>query len=316
VVGERAIPEPVRRKAQALGAEGEQWLCELSACIAALEREWRISVGDAIEGGTGAYVANAETEDGIAAVVKLAMPDGLTGHAPFARELQTLRLADGRPHVRVLRADERRRVMLLERLGRPLVALRLPVETQAEIIASTLRQGWRPVLAAPPLRTGAEQAEFLNAFVCATWERLERPCSSRVIERAVQCAQSRRAVFDATRAVFIHGDAHPANVLEDPSAPNEFCLIDPDGMLSEPAHDVSIPLRDWTEELLASDPVERGLAWCAQLSECAVVDPRAVWEWAFLERVSTGLFLLRLGDVHGANFLDIAEAWAAVRPPF
>ena len=116
---------------------------------------------------------------------------------------------------------------------------------------------------AEPLRTGAEQAAWLREYVRARWEDLDRPCPEQTITRAQECAAARRDAFDATTAVLIHGDAHPANVLEDPNEPGRFKLIDPDGMRSEPAHDLAIPLRDWTE-LLAGDPV--ALAWCARLA--------------------------------------------------
>ena len=85
-------------------------------------------------------------------------------------------------------------------------------------------------------------------------------------------------------------------------------------MLSEPAHDLAIPLRDWTAELLSTDPVAQGLAWCYRLGERSGVDPTAIWEWAFVERVSTGLFLLRLGDPLGTRFLDVAAQWTGAHP--
>ena len=118
--------------------------------------------------------------------------------------------------------------------------------------------------------------------------------------------------------MLIHGDAHPANVLEDPrdhGSPGAFKLIDPDGMLSEPAHDLAIPLRDWTDELLAGDDVvTTGLAWCARLGARAGAPARAIWEWAFVERVSTGLFLMQLGDPLGERFLHVADLWADAQP--
>jgi hypothetical protein len=36
-----------------------------------------------------------------------------------------------------------------------------------------------------------------------------------------------------------------------------------------------------------------------------------IWEWAFLERVSTGLFLLHLGDPGGQQYLAVADQLAA-----
>jgi streptomycin 6-kinase len=115
--------------------------------------------------------------------------------------------------------------------------------------------------------------------------------------------------------VLIHGDAHPNNVLEDPAAPGRFKLIDPDAMISEPAHDLAIPLRDWTDRLLLEpDSVKVGLRWCAQLGRAGGIDTKAIWEWAFLERVATGLGLLRLGESQGQDLLDIADRWNDVSP--
>ena len=212
--------------------------------------------------------------------------------------------------------------MLQERLGSPLSSLGLAVEAQIDIIAATVRDGWRPLPARIELRTGAEQATFLEAFVGARWEELGHPCPRPTVELAAQYARSRRDAFDGSTAVLIHGDAHPANILEIPQGSRStgspsttgFKLIDPDGMRSEPAHDLAIPLRDWTTELQAGDAVELGLAWCERLSNRTDIDPRAIWEWAFVERVSTGLFLLQLGDARGAAFLDVAARWSGAYP--
>ncbi len=309
--GAREVPDAVRRKARAVGPAGERWLRELGSIIASLEAEWDIQVGPAIVGGSGGYVADAVTDDGAAAVLKVTIPDGLEGHTPFARELQTLLLANGRGYVRVLRADEGRRAMLQERLGRPLSALGLPVESQIDVITGTLLRAWRTGVA---MRTGAEQADWLGDFIRTTWKKLGKPCPRATVERAGQYADARRDAFDPSISVLVHGDAHPANILEDPRAPGRFKLIDPEGMLSERAHDLAIPLRDWTDEHLAGDAVALGLAWCRQLGERTDVDARAIWEWAFVERVSTGLFLLQLGDPTGARFLKVASRWTGAQP--
>jgi streptomycin 6-kinase len=289
------VPDAVRRKALALGSAGERWLDELALTVAALEEEWSISCADVLPGGSGALVMTVGPD----AVLKIAIPDGLEGNSPFTNELASLRAGDGAPYVRVVRVDSERRAMLQERLGRPLSALGLPVEQQIEIIARTVGRGWRHV-DAPELRTGAEQAEFLIDFILAR---------SNAYDEAVAFAEARRDAFEPDRCVLVHGDAHPANVLEDSRAPGEFRLIDPDGMRSEPAHDLAIPLRDWSDELLADDPLVLGHAWCEQLANHAGIEPRPIWEWACVERVSTGLFLRELGDPHGDKMLEVARAW-------
>lgn len=309
------LPELVQQKARALGGEGERWLRDLPEIVDALATDWQLDVGAPMAGGSGAFVAPATiATTGEDAILKVAMPDGLEGQSPFATELHGLELGAGRGFVRVLRAAVDRRAVLQERLGRSLQSLGLPVEAQLDAIVETLRGVWRPVTDDPLLRTGFEQAEFLEMFVLTRWEALDRPCATATIRQACEYAHARRDDFDANHTVLIHGDGHHANVLEAPDG--GFRLIDPDAMRSEPAHDLGIPLRGWTDELLASDdPTRHGRAWCERLGERAGVDADKIWQWAFVERVSTGLFLLDLGALEqGARMLAVAEQWTATSP--
>jgi streptomycin 6-kinase len=306
------LPEPVRRKVTALGPDGTRWVARLDDLVARVEARWDLSVGAPVGGGSGAFVARAVTGSGSDVVVKIAIPEGLEAHGSFTSELRALQLGDGHGYVRLLHADIDERVLVLERLGRPLADLRLPVEAQIDVLATTLRPAWRRVPDARDLRTGAAQAAFLRRFVRRAWTGLDGPCPEAVVTRAEELAARREAAFDPSTAVLVHGDAHPANVLEDPAG--GFKLIDPEGLCSEPAHDLAIALRDWTDELLEGDPVGDAIAWCGRLGARAGVDPGPIWEWAFVERVSTGLFILQLGDPQGARFLEVAEGWLDAGP--
>ncbi|MEE6259295.1 hypothetical protein [Plantactinospora sonchi] len=47
------------------------------------------------------------------------------------------------------------------------------------------------------------------------------------------------------------------------------------------------------------------------LAERTGVDETAIWQWGYLERVSTGLYLMRLGEQEqGRRLLTTAEALA------
>jgi streptomycin 6-kinase len=75
-------------------------------------------------------------------------------------------------------------------------------------------------------------------------------------------------------------------------------------------YDLAIPMREWSEELLAGDAARLGRERCAHLGRLTGVDPRPIWEWGFVERVSTGLFVTQVGaDRMGREMLDVAEAW-------
>jgi hypothetical protein len=46
----------------------------------------------------------------------------------------------------------------------------------------------------------------------------------------------------------------------------------------------------------------------------AGIDPVPIWEWAFVERVSTGLLLHQLGDPLGERYLAVATALSTTNP--
>ena len=54
----------------------------------------------------------------------------------------------------------------------------------------------------------------------------------------------------------MHGDAHSWNTLE--AGAGTFKLVDPEGLVSEPAHDLAVPMRELNEELLEGDAVRLG----------------------------------------------------------
>jgi streptomycin 6-kinase len=129
------------------------------------------------------------------------------------------------------------------------------------------------------------------------------------VDRARTFAQRRAAAFDAENAYLLHGDAHQWNTLE---AGNGFKLIDPDGVIGEREYDLAIPMRESHEELLAGDPLALGQERCRLLARLTGLDPIAIWEWGFVERVATGL-LCMLEDRKrewGRPVLEVADAWA------
>jgi streptomycin 6-kinase len=89
--------------------------------------------------------------------------------------------------------------------------------------------------------------------------------------------------------------------------------VDPDGLFAERACDLAVPMREYSRELLdAADPAAAARERCAYLSRLTAVEPRAIWEWGFMERVSTGLLCLRIGlEPIGREMLTVAEKVAS-----
>jgi streptomycin 6-kinase len=304
------VPEMVRQRAVSLGAEGEAWLSGLREVVESLVAEWGLVQGRTMAGGTGAFVAEVLTRDGREAVLKIAMP----GEDPTGNELRTLLAAGGRGYAAVFGHDGPRRALLLERLGPQLHELGLPLDEQMAAICATLLETWAIPTDGEGFTTGAEKAAALAEFIETLWGELDRPCGPAARDTALRFAEIRGRAFDPDRAVLAHGDAHAWNTLLVPGGgPRRFKFVDPDGLFIEPAYDLAIPMREWADELLACDPVALGVARCRRLAALTGVDPVAIWQWGFIERVSTGLLCEKVGFDGGREMLTVADAWAAVR---
>ena len=303
----------VRQRAAHLGAVGEAWLAGLAELVADLERRWSITVGRPMSGGTAAFVAGARTGDGRNVVLKLEPPDP---DLHTAGQIRTLEAARGHGYAMLLAYDLEHRALLLEALGPPLTRLGLPPERQMEILCALLVRAWEvPRPDSVTLAQAQEKAVFLAQLVSSLWEDLARPCSERVVALALKYAERRRAGTDLGRAVVVHGDPHPDNALQvltaRPGAEPGFVFVDPDGFLADPAYDLGVVLRGWCDELLTGDAVATARRYCRLLAERSGSDGAAIWEWGFLERVSTGLYLLRFGAHElGRRYLESAERLA------
>jgi streptomycin 6-kinase len=272
------IPTVVREKALAVGASA--WLDDLPLLIRAIEGDWGITVGRAYH-STEAFVAEAKRDDGTEAVLKLIVPRDADA---AVHEITVLKLVAGEGCPRLLEADLARGALLLERLGRSLYELRLPIRRRHEILVATVRRIWRPAPDAG-LPSGEAKARWLSEFITRMWEELDRPCSERAVEYALACAARRGAAHREESAVLVHGDVHEWNAVE---ARGEFKLVDPDGLLAEPEYDLGIIIR---EDPLDGDLRERA-RW---LAEQTGLDAAAIWEWGAVERVSTGLLGTQVG---------------------
>jgi streptomycin 6-kinase len=281
--GRVQVAAVVRNKAIAFGAAG--WLDDLPELIARLERDWQITVGRPYDSSTEAYVAEAVGHDGTLAVLKLMIPrDGNQAR----NEIAVLELTKGDGCVRLLRSDLSRGALLLERLGRRLDQLGLPITRRHEILCAAAERVWRPA-AGIGLPTGAENGRWFIGFITATWEELGRPCSERAVADAIACAARRIDAHDDERAVLVHGDVHQWNVLE---APHGYKLVDPDGVLAEAEYDLGVVMREDPLELMHGDPGARA-RWLA--TRCAL-DATAIWEWGVIQRVATGLLCVKIEE--------------------
>ncbi|WP_224362891.1 aminoglycoside phosphotransferase family protein [Hyalangium versicolor] len=307
------LSAPTEARLSELGPRGEAWKRALPERLRALEETFGCELGEPLDGGSAAFVARVRRRDGTRAVLKVAVPHDGRGMDGFERELAILTSTRGGAYVEALAHDREHRAMLLEELGPPLERRGLSVERQVDVLGTTLARAWGNASAVPGLPDGLHQADLLEEILDAPPETNDPSPHAETLELARTFLDRRRRAFDPSRAVLIHGDAHPSNVLSNTG--EDFKLIDPEGLLSMPEHDLGIPLRGWNDELLAAnDPGAVAMSWVQRMARVSGrSDVAAIWEWSFIERVTSGLFLLRLGLVSEAHpYLVAADR---LRPP-
>ena len=293
-----------RARVASLGERGEAWAASLPGRLAELARDWGLDLGRSLPGGSNSYVVRARTADGTAAVLKVVLDgDELEG------QVRVLAAADGRGYARLLRADVARQAILLEALGDPLQSSGRTAPDQLAVLADTLALAWQP---SPVDRVPAaeDKAIGLAGLITDHWDRLGQPCPAAVRDQALRYAEL-LAHAPPESLVVVHGDPHPGNALAVPrhraGAETGFCFVDPDGFVADRAYDLGVTMRDFcTRVLQEGRPLVESYAQL--LAEHTGVDVTRIWRWAFLERVSTGLYVLGFGsEAIGRPFLTSAE---------
>ncbi|WP_264775339.1 aminoglycoside phosphotransferase family protein [Deinococcus aetherius] len=303
------VQPTVRAYAESLGAHGRLWLDSLPALLGRQCREWELGLGNTLPGGSRSYVRRVTTRDGRRAVLKLALPEPI-----LTTQISTLVAARGHGYVQVLAHDLDRGALLLESLGPSAGEAVRDVPTVLALTAGTLRQAWRVPreVCLPPQGESGHKAAGLLALVRDLAEERGDPELQVVVYQALRYARERWEARDPARQVVVHGDPHAANLLRvegaRPGAETGYVFVDPEGFLCEPEYDLGVALRGWNTELLASShPNSELRSWCEQMAWATGTDAEAIWQWAYLERVSSGLYLGHHGlpDL-GAPFLTVA----------
>ncbi|CAB4925035.1 unannotated protein [freshwater metagenome] len=219
-----------------LGEDWARWLDRLPRLAEELLAEWRLTPSAAPLHGYCSLVLPVTDADGTAGALKITFD----GDDESLHEALALQHWGGRGAVRLLRADPRRRAMLLAWLPGPDLADTWDVEA-CEVVGGLYGR-----LHIPALPQLASVESYVEAWL-RDLDGLGRdvPVPRRYVEQAL--ALGRALLADAPAPVVVHGDLHYANVMAD--AAGEWVAIDPKPMAGDPHYEPAPLLWNRMDEL-------------------------------------------------------------------
>jgi streptomycin 6-kinase len=251
----------------------------LPALLREVIADWQLAPDGPARHGATSLVLPVRTTAGRPAVLKLGMPHDEAQHEHLA-----LRTWGGHGAVQLLRADPRRRALLLERLHADEDLTSLWDLEACEVVAGCYSRLHVPAI--PQLRR-------LSSHVGAWTDRLaalpsDAPVPRRLVEQAVSLG--RAFVGDeATDARLIHGDLHYANVLAGEREP--WLVIDPKPMAGDPHYEVAPMLWNrWPE--LAGDVRGGVRRRFHTIVDAALLDEDRARDWVVVRMLHNALWRL------------------------
>ena len=293
------------RRAELLGQQGQQWLADLQAVVTQTLEDFGLTFIDTLPDGSESYLALTEGSDGIRCVVKVMMPND---HG-MAAELAGLQAAKGRGYAKLIGADPKRGVLVIEELGAAIADSGLPIQQQLQHITQALKLSWQADIDPSALVDGANKADWLYHHIQHTPSKIAGHVEKALIHRALDHIDLRRSQWRQDAFVLVHGDAHEHNTLAEGSTEQaSYKLIDPDGLFFEAAYDLGILLRNWIDAYQIAEPATALTQRATWLAEQTQVSRQAIVSWGFVEIVSTGIHLLELGFAdEGQRYLDLGQ---------
>ncbi len=276
--------------------EWADWVESLPRLVDDLAREWGLGLDGIAMHGFCALVVPVCADD-VPSVLKISFPDDDTAHEHLA-----LRTWAGHGSVRLLRADPRRRAMLLERLSDKKLD-DVDLDQACEVVAGLYQRLHVPA---------GEQFPALSAWTARWEERLgalgaDAPVPRRLVAHARSLAHDLAGDPD-TDGTLLHGDLHYLNVLAASREP--WLAIDPKPMSGDP-HLEPAPMlwNRWQEALDTGDARAAVLRRLDVILDVAGLDEDRCRAWMIVRLVAFALE--QWDDAHRAHRAGDLDAQAA-----
>jgi streptomycin 6-kinase len=301
----RAFPADLPQKftggiRTAFGEEGGRWLDRLPEIIREIERKWSLEIEKPFPNLSYHFVAPCVFKTGGEAVVKIGFPGE---RATTFREVRMLEFMDGDGICKLLRFDEKRLALLLEKVtpGENLKAICGSGDDAraVEIAIKILRNFWR----APP-----ENIEFprMEKWFDVLKKAEKTGFAPGYVKRARRFFDELSAAGE--RKTLLHGDFHHENILSAEREP--FLVIDPKGIIGDIGYDLSVFMINHAEWLKSEPDLEKKLdAAIRAFSEAFEIEPQNLRRWIFAHSVLSAWWSFEENSENWETGLDFTEIW-------
>lgn len=266
---------------QVHGQAGREWLESLPGLLVDCAHRWTLTLQPPFNNLSSNFVVPAFQAGGHEVVLKAGVVKAGVPDCEFLNEHAALSHFNGQGMVRLLGADLKAGVMLLERLnpGTPLKSM-ADDEQATTIAAGVMKAIWkRPPAkhAFPSIAYWANGLQRLQAQFDGGYGPFPAPL--------VKMAESlfSELIDSLDEVVLLHGDLHQDNILMSERRP--WLGIDPKGVIGEPAYETgaflrNIPLR--VDEKQAKNQLARAID---QFAEQLVLDRQRIVKWGIAQAV-------------------------------
>ena len=281
--------------------DGRRWLTELPSLVEQVRAAFGLRLSPPLHAGSCSWVAPAELPDGTRAMVKIGWP-----HREMYGEPAALRSWNGRGAVRLLAHDPARHALLLERCdpGLPLADSAAEPEERLRAGCAVLRLLWQAPAGEEIEQLGTVTAEWAD-LTAERMARIRPGYDPGLVAEGVGLL--RQLPGSADRAVLLHGDFNPGNILS--AYDGGWVAIDPKPMIGDRAYDPWPLLEQVDDPFAHPDPVsvlrDRIQLLAGELSLAA----ERIVLWSVARRVETALWAAHHDNVAGgAAIMDEARA--------
>lgn len=254
------------------------WFQRLPSLLEEYAERWQLTLLPPFENLSFHYVAPAIRVDGTPVILKTSEFSD-----EFEHGLAALRIFNGRGIARLLEYDEKKKVMVLERLQPGTMLESLVPEQDARatsILAGVMRQLWRPVQGGHTFPTVEQLGQDLMRLR-TSYAGGYGPFPPRLVDEAMDLFATLSA--SAEVSMLLHGDLHHYNILQ---AQDTWLAIDPKGVVGDPGYEVGASFFNPLPRILEVSNLEQMLVRrVAQLSEELGMERARIRGWGLAQCV-------------------------------